>query len=236
MVANFPSFKAVAAAAALLASQVGFAASTFQSGTLNLTFTDSAVTLSGIVGLVVSATPGSSTTFDTSTATASQDLTSAAFSATGDVTDLSAANAGLTFSIGTDKVLFSNFDIDLTTSKLYADVAVSLDGSSYQHQALFDIATLSQQAAAPVGLTVTTTVSGSGLTIDSAASSTWLAALLTAAGASGTSLNLSSLQFATFKADVISTTAAPVPEPSTYVLMGLGLAACGLIARRRQAA
>ncbi len=223
----FQPLKVAVAAATLLASHAAFAAPTFQQGALDLTFTSTAVTLSGLVNLVVTATPGSATTYDAATATASQALTQASLTAAGDVTDFVSKNAGLTFSIGTDKVWFSNFDIDVNTSKLYADVAVSLTGASYQHQALFDIASLTQSTIASNGQTLTKSLTGSGLTLDSAASSTWLATLL---AASGVNLNLSTVQFATFS----STVTAAVPEPSTYALMGLGLAAVSLVARRRR--
>lgn len=228
MFKTLQTLKVAAAATALFAAQSVLAAPTFQSGSSDLTFTPTAVQLSSLVNLVVTATPGSTTSYNTATATATQAITSAAFAASGDVTDFVSAGSGLTFAIGTDTVLFSNFDVDLAGGKVYADVDVSLNGASYDHQALFDIASSSQLTSASTGLTYTKAITASGLTLDSAASTTWLATLLSA---SGLNLNLSTVQFATLSATVT----AAVPEPSTYALMGLGLVAVGVVARRRAA-
>lgn len=133
----------------------------------------------------------------------------------------------------------TNLRVDLTAKKVYADLnggnGVGLKTNVY----LWDIAsiggstTFNLPANVPsTGTVISSTNTLSGLTINQPAFDLFAQAMgLTANG-------ITSLKTVTDFGTIVSTISVkvtPVPEPSTYALMGLGMVGMGLVARRRRA-
>jgi len=146
---------------------------------------------------------------------------------------------------GSRSATMANFDVvygtGTGTGTISGDVIVN---GKTQSMALF---TFKEQTPVTVklsGLTLTLNQSLSNLKLTSGAAATFASALNLSTAAAAT---LASTDYGTLKMDISSTkrvavstkafTAANlVPEPSTYALMGLGLAGVALVARRKQQA
>lgn len=132
-----------------------------------------------------------------------------------------------------------NLSVDLPAKKVYADLIGGNGVGTRTNVWLWDIATITGPSTIDLstvpaaGGVVSITSTRSGLTINPAAFDLFATSMgLTANG-------ITSLKTVTDFGTIVSTVslkATPaVPEPSTYALMGLGMVAVSLAARRRRA-
>lgn len=132
-------------------------------------------------------------------------------------------------------ITVQNIRVDLTTKTLFADVS-GANGLASSNIAFFNYTSLSGSTTMPTllaGQSATINTTLSGLTLTAAGKQ----ALVTGLGLRGIGLTtLNNLtDFGTLESSITVTGVAAVPEPSTYALMGLGLAGAAFIARRRNA-
>lgn len=236
-----PSFRVLPFAVAAAASAFVSAASayTFSSGNLTLTESQDVAAFSDLANWVVSTPAGSTSTTGVSSTAGdqgyfatwiTQPLTSATFAADGSVTDVVAAGSALTIARGNLYSTFSNIEVNLVTFELLADI--STQSTNYGRQKLFDVGP---------GVTAVTTLQDGSIIIDLASAS------LVANGTPPNNvlapwfLNIAPPSIAAPTGPVVfgslsGKVTAAVPEPSTYVITGLGLLAASLVSRRHRAA
>ncbi|RTL30103.1 MAG: PEP-CTERM sorting domain-containing protein [Burkholderiales bacterium] len=125
----------------------------------------------------------------------------------------------------------TDLNVDLANKKVYATIIGGNGVGTLNNFYLWDIGSITGATSVTGAGTFTTTLSG--LSITSAGFNTFVQSLgLLNLGKSALS---GVTDFGSITSTIVAKNVAAVPEPSTYALMGLGLAAMGMVARRRQA-
>lgn len=125
----------------------------------------------------------------------------------------------------------TDLNVDLANKKVYATIIGGNGVGTLNNFYLWDIGSITGATSVTGAGTFTTTLSG--LKITSSGFNTFVQSLgLLTLGKSALS---GVTDFGTVTSTIVAKNVAAVPEPSTYALMGLGLAAMGMVARRRQA-
>lgn len=211
-------FKGIVAAAAVAAT-LPAAAQSVTGGTATLTFSDDAVSTLSLIGVSVSATGSASTV--TPGQVFSFPITGGTFSGDALDTVITDPAAGVTLTRGATVITLNDFRVDRGTSTLYGDIVIG--GSTTEDAALYTFTSITEDMSDFYNRQV----SASGMFITELA-------LNTLGDALGVPTFLrpvvAEVDFGTLTGNV-----AVVPEPSTYLLMGLGLAGVGLLKRRRAA-
>lgn len=217
------------AAAAFVAAGSAFAANpalNLVSGSGTLTVDSSAASQLTALGLSLTPVPGSATT-----AGLRQPVTSIAANGTNtSLTTVNFSTAGLRLGNSTTRIDLTDFSLNTTSNILTA--SISLNGGSSQRLGLFQASSLTGSFAVPTltaGQSTTINVTLNDLKLTSSGATQ----VATLAGYGAFAGLLTGINFGDFATTV---TVSAVPEPSTYALMGLGLAAAGFFARRRQQA
>ncbi|CAH0348573.1 PEP-CTERM sorting domain-containing protein [Aquabacterium sp. CECT 9606] len=151
----------------------------------------------------------------------------------------------------TRSVFMANFDVNLSNSTIFANLYSRTDSGaliSYGKQAIFtaDVPGVvggtggNIQVTSVAGGVANGTASGSlagSLRMNGTTADTVLTSLgLSTAATDPVATLVRTANWGTTNASGTFTAPAPIPEPSTYVLMGLGLAGIAAVARRRRAA
>lgn len=217
------------AAAALVAAGSAFAANpalNLVSGSGALAVDPSAAAQLTALSLSLTPVPGSATT-----AGLSQPVTSIAANGTNtSLTQVNFATAGLRLGNATTRIDLTDFSLNTTNNILTA--SISLNGGTAQRLGLFQATDLSGAFTVPTltaGQSATVNVTLNDLKLTTTGANT----VATLAGYPLFGGFLTAINFGDFSTSV---TVSAVPEPSTYALMGIGLAAAGFFARRRQQA
>jgi hypothetical protein len=132
----------------------------------------------------------------------------------------------------------TNLRLDLTTMRVYASMVGGNGVGTVNDLYLWNAGAISGATSFAAASGLTTVVNEiSGLTITANAFSLFSRALgLTEAGDAALSKVTDFGKISSsISVTMAQTVTPPIPEPSTYALMGLGLAAIGLAARRRRA-
>lgn len=248
---KFSVIKSVVAASAIAAASVASAAAgdTFSltGGTGTITFGAQGLSGLGVVGVNVIPLAGSATTG--ASPTLSQPLT--ALTAGGSTVSVGGAGANIagaavtTLTFGTAGVQLvkatgganvaklTNFSFDVASKTLFGDVVIGTASSATRY-ALYVGTDISGSTDIPSALgTQTVTNLVTGLKLGGAfADAIGAYLLLPQAVVDYTK----TLDFGQLESKITGTNVAAVPEPSTYALMGLGLAGAAFVARRRKAA
>jgi len=223
---------AVALTTALVAGTAS--AYSFTGGSITLNGSQDAAALAGLANWVITVPTGSTSTAGLTPASdpnaldtfwMTQPLTGASFAADGSVTDVFASGSGVTIARGSNFSTFANLEVDFAHGQILADITTQ--AGSQGRQKLFDVSGLGN---------VTTVHPDGSIAVDLAAATVsaapdqaykpWWIGLVPV----GVGTPTSPLVFGSLAGNVT----AAVPEPSTYALIGLGLATVGLIARRRR--
>jgi hypothetical protein len=245
--------KSVAMASALAASS-SFAQYSFVDGSTSLTLSQDILSVYELLGVSTASLAGATSTVTVGTVpgdqnylpvTVAQATTSATTSGANLLTG-AAAGSGITEVRGTNVVTIKNFNLDVANNILYADI-VSL-GVTYAQQKFLVAGADSVIVGSPKTISSTLGADGyyhaTGSLTNLVLDGTWnkttktatgaLALLANGLGVTGVSVGAAyNVSIGDLASDTRFKTAA-VPEPSTYALMGLGLAAASFIARRRK--
>jgi PEP-CTERM motif len=156
-----------------------------------------------------------------------------------------AVGSALQLAKGSRSATMANFDVVYGSGTGAGTISgdVIINGKTQKMQ-LFTFKEQTPLSVKLSGLSLTLNQNLNNLKLTSSASSTFASALNLSASAAST---LAALDYGTLKMDISSTKRTPVstkaftaanlvPEPSTYALMGLGLAGVALVARRKQQA
>lgn len=255
---KFSVIKNAVAIATIAAASAASAAAgdtlTLTSGTGLLTFSTAGVGALGTVGVNVAALPGSGTTGSVA-AGFSQSLTlltsgsttltpgSSANIAGASVTSLTFGTGGVqlldTFD-GSNVASLTNFSFDVASKTLFSDVKIGAATTSTRY-ALYTATTLDGPTTIPTDLGTATVTNQVGYAAGRNNFNLKLGNDF--ADAIGAYLGLDAgviaftktVNFGTLDSSLTGTITAAVPEPSTYALMGLGLAGAAFVARRRAA-
>lgn len=228
--------KSVAVAAAVAASASSFAATInagssplyLVSGTGTLSFTDAVISAFAAGGVAI--TPVAPATWTApSAATPVNEIVTGGSGAVQTVT----TSGGLfqkstpNFTNTGGDITVTNLKVDFTSNTIYANVSGANGLASNPNLALFTFSSVTGDTNISSAGTYNTTISGLSMT-----------AAGKAAYAQGLGLNAIGQSVLGAIADygsISSTiTVAAVPEPSTYALMGIGLAGVAFVARRRK--
>lgn len=208
-------------AAAAAASVPALAQNTVTGGTATLTFSDNAVSTLSLISVTVGAS--GSTSVVTPGKVFSFPITDGTFSGDALSTVITDPSAGVTLTRNSTVITLNDFKVDRDTRTLLGDITIG--GTITQDIALYTFTSVTEDMTDPANRKVNAT----GMFITELA-------LNTLGDALGVPTFLrpavAQVDFGTLVGDV---QVAAIPEPSTYLLMGLGLAGVGLLKRRRDA-
>jgi len=121
----------------------------------------------------------------------------------------------------------TDLNVDLANKKVFATIIGGNGVGTLNNFYLWDIGTITGATTVAGAGTYTTSLSGLSITTDGFNKFVTSLGLLNL----GKSALMGVTDFGTITSTIVATPA--IPEPSTYALMGLGLAGMGLVARRR---
>ncbi|MCW7540840.1 PEP-CTERM sorting domain-containing protein [Aquabacterium sp. A7-Y] len=216
------TFKRLLLAAAAALSFPALAATPITGGDADLVFSQAAIDTLGLISVSVAGT-GSATTV-TPGQSFSFPVTGGSVEGNAVVDVLTDVNAGVSLTKGSTVINLGDFRVDVGSKTLYGDITIG--AQVVQNTALYTFTTVTDVEAGPNARTV----SASGMFITETA-------LNTLGDALGVPTFLrpavAGVDFGTLTGNL---TVAAVPEPSTYAMLGLGLAGIGFYSKRRRAA